>query len=174
MNYRLLIMGLWLVTVVVAGCGQSRPCDDREKAGVSGKPLDRGTFEAGLDPNDKRIVAFVSWLKRNGVTLEYSKNPAEVGWWRVAQPKPSEEYDVMFSIRTFPSWASEDQMRKAIDDFSLAYMFNGPAHLAMSYGGYSGTRPEAELPKSEDELPKIDGLPITKAVEKWFKEYKGR
>jgi hypothetical protein len=173
MNSRLLIMGLWLVTVVLGGCGQSRPYDDGQKAGVSGKPLDRATFEAGLDPNDKRIVAFVSWLKRKGVTLECSKNPAVVGW-RVAQPKSSEEYDVMFSIRTFPSWASEDQMREAIDDFSLAYMLNGPAHLAMSYGGYSGTRPEAELPKSEDELPKVDGLPITKAVEKWFKEYKAR
>jgi hypothetical protein len=53
-------------------------------------------------------------------------------------------------------------------------MINGPAHLAMSYGGYSGTGSEATLPKSEDELPKVDGLPITKAVEKWFQEYKDR
>ena len=136
--------------------------------------MDRATFEAGLNPNDKRIVALVSWLKHKGVTLECARPDENHGWWRITQPKISEDYEVGFSIRAFPSWASEDQMREAIDDFSLAYMLNAPAHLAMSYAGYRGTRPESETPKSEDELPKLDGLPIAKAVEKWFKEYKDR
>ena len=172
MNSRLLILDLWLLTVL-AGCGPSRPYDDGEKAGVSGKPLDRATFEAGLDPNDKRIVAFVSSLKHKGVTLEHAKPGADHGWWIITQPKISEDYDVGFSIRSFPPWASEEQMREALD-VNLAYMLNAPAHLAMSYAGYTGMRPESPLPKSEDELPKVDGLPITKAVEKWFREYKAR
>jgi hypothetical protein len=146
-----------LVATVIAGCGPPRPLDD-------------ATFNAGLDPNDKRIVALVSWLKHKGVTLEYTGSAEGGGWWRVTEPKASDEYDVGFSIRTFPSWASEEQMREALD-INLAYMLNAPAHLAMSYGGYHGKHADAKHPKSEDELPKVNGLPVTKAVEQWFKEY---
>jgi len=59
---------------------------------------------------------------------------------------------VVFSIRTFPTWALEEQMREALN-VNLAYMLNAPANLAMSYGGINGTHPEADMPKSDDELP---------------------
>jgi hypothetical protein len=171
MNYHLLILATCLLTAVIAGCGKSRPDDDRVQDAVSARPLGKATVHAGLDPNDKRIVALVLWLKHKGVTLEYAKSTEGDGWWRVTEPKTSDEYDVTFSIRSFPSWASEEQMREALD-VNLAYMLNAPAHLAMSFGGFSGRHPDARLPKSDDELPKVNGLPITKAVERWFMEYK--
>jgi hypothetical protein len=53
-------------------------------------------------------------------------------------------------------------------------MLNAPAHLAMSYAGFHGKNPEAKLPESDDELPKVNGVPVTKAVEGWFREYAAR
>ena len=171
MTWRLLAMSAGLLTAVVAGCGRSGPRDDLARSDVSGRPLDDATFNAGLDPTDKRIVALVSWLEGKGVALEYATSiEGDGGWWRVSRPKMSVEYDVVFSIRTFPSWASEAQMREALD-INLAYQLNAAAHLAMSFGGLSGTHPDAQLPKSDDELPKVHGLPITEAVEKLFREY---
>ena len=140
MKYHLLILATCLLTAVIAGCGQSRPDDERVPAAASAKHLDEATFNAGLDPNDNRIIALVAWLKRKGVTLEYAGSPEGSGWWRVATPKTSDEYDVTFSIRSFPSWASEAQMREALD-INLAYQLNAPAHLAMSYAICSGTHP---------------------------------
>ncbi len=64
-------------------------------------------------------------------------------------------------------------MRAALD-INLAYMVNSPARLAMSYGGTVGKTPEAKGPTSDDELPKVSGLPVTKVVEQWFTEYKVR
>ncbi len=151
------IMAACLVAAVLAGCGPPRQ-------------LDQATFDAGLDPSDQRIVALVTWFKHKGVTLEYKKGAEGGGWWIVTQPKISAVYDVVFSIRSFPSWASEAQMREALD-VNLAYMLNAPEHLAMSYAGNHG-HPDAKHPTSDDELPKVSGLPVTKAVEKWFKEYK--
>lgn len=160
MKYYSRIMAACLVSTVLGGCGPPRT-------------LDQATFDAGLDPSDKRIVALVAWLKHKGVTLEYTGSAEGGGWWRLTEPKTSAEYDVVFSIRSFPSWASEAQMRAALD-INLAYMLNARAHLAMSYGGTHGTHAESKLPKSDDELPKVGGLPVTKAVEKWFMEYKAR
>jgi len=145
-------------TSVAVGCGH--PSSQSEP------PPDNATINAGLDPTDARIVALVSWLEDRGVTLEYT--PAH-GDWRVTHPKTPDGYDVTFSIRSFPEWASEEQMRKALD-VNLAYMLNAPAHLAMSFAG-GRAHQNAKIPKSEEELPKLDGLPITKAVEKLFKEY---
>lgn len=150
-------MAAGLVAATLVGCGPPRQLDD-------------ATFEAGLDPSDQRIVALVSWIKQKGVTLEYQKGAGGGGWWVVTQPKISPDYDVVFSIRSFPSWASEAQMRKALD-INLAYMLNAPAHLAMSYAGTHGKRPDAKHPQADAELPKVGGLPVTKAVEQWFKEY---
>jgi hypothetical protein len=101
MNYHLLFMATCLLTAVIAGCGQSRPDDERVPAAVSARQLDQATFNAGLDPNDKRIVALVAWLKHKGVTLQYAGSPEGGGWWRVTEPKTSEDYDVTFSIRSF-------------------------------------------------------------------------
>src|SRR5262245_16713218 len=120
MNYHLRILATCLLTVVIAGCGKSRPADDRVPAAVSARQLDEPTFNAGLDPNDKRIVALGSWLKHKGVTLEFAGSTEGGGWWRVTEPKTSDEFDVTFSIRSFPAWASEAQMREALD-VNLAY-----------------------------------------------------
>jgi len=172
-NQRLLIAVL-LVTAVFAGCGRSRPDHDRVQAEVSTRQIDNATFHAGRDPSDKRIVAFIAWLKRKGVTLEFVKYAeGGGGCWRIAQPQISNEYVVYFLIHSFPSWASEKQMREALD-VNLAYMLNAPAQLAMSHACFSGKHPETKLPESDDELPKVNGLPVTKAVEGWFKEYTAR
>jgi hypothetical protein len=173
MNYHLLILATCLITAVLAGCGRSRPGDDRGQAGDPARQLDNATANAGRDPKDERIVSLVSWLKHKGVTLELRKPAEGAVEWRVTEPRTSDEYEVVFIIRGFPPGASEDQMRQALD-VNLAYMLNAPARLAMSYGGVNGTHPGAKLPKSDDELPMINGLPITKAVEAWFMEYEPR
>ena len=166
-------MAAWLLTAAIAGCGLSHT-GDRLPADVSQRQLEWATVYDRVDPSDKRVVAFVSWLKRQGVTLEYAKNAeGDGGWWRVTQPRISDEYNVTFSIASFPSSASEEQMREALD-VNLAYQLNAPAHLAMSYAGFSGNHPDAVLPKSDDELPKVNSLPVTTAVEKLFMEYKSR
>ena len=46
------------------------------------------------------------------------------------------------------------------------HMLNVPARLAMSRGGLRGT------PKSDEELPKLNGLPIKKAIRQLFMDYK--
>ena len=160
MNCYSRILAACFVAAVLAGCAPPRTLDD-------------ATFNAGLDPSDKRIVALVAWLKLKGITLEFPTDAEGSGWWRVTEPKTPADYDVVFSIRSFPAWASEAQMREALD-INLAYMLNAPAHLAMSYGGTVGKNPEAKGPASDDELPKVGGLPVTTAVEQWFKDYKAR
>ena len=78
-----LVMAAWLLTAAIAGCGQSRT-GDRVPADVSQRQLEWATVCDRVDPSDKRIVAFVSWLKSNGVTLEYAKNAeGDGGRWRV-------------------------------------------------------------------------------------------
>lgn len=171
MNSHLRILAGWLVTGGIVGCGPSSPHDDRARTDVSERQLDDATFSAGLDPSDTRIVALVSWLKHKGVTLEYTGSAEGGGWWKVVQPKTPADYDVVFSIRSFPAWASEKQMREALD-INLAYQLNAPAHLAMSFGGCTGTQAEAELPKTDEVLPMVNGVPVTQAVEQWFMEYK--
>jgi len=171
MNHHFLVMIMLLVITVVAGCGQPTAEDGRVQAGDSERPLDTATINAGLDPTDQRILALVSWFKRKGVTIEYIEQAEGHGnWWRITQPKISGEYDVTFSIRTFPVWASEHQMRHAINSINLAYILNAPAHLAMSYGGFAAATPDA-IPKSDDELPKLNGLPVTQAIQQLFKKY---
>jgi hypothetical protein len=169
-----LIVTAWLVVVVVAGCGRTGPDHDRVQGDVSARQLDNATFNAGSDPTDKRIVAFVAWVKRKGVTLEFEKHAeGDGGVWTIAQPHISEEYDVYFLIHGLPTWASEKQMREALD-VNLAYMLNAPARLAMSHAVFTGKHPEAKLPQFDDELPKVNGLPVTKAVEGWFRGYVAR
>ena len=170
MNFHLRILSTGLLAVL-AGCGWSRADEDGGLAGDSARQLDPATPNAGRDPKDKRIVALVSWLKDKGVTLELRKADGGAIEWRVREPKTPADYDVVFIIRSFPASASEEQMRKAIN-VNLAYVLNAPARLAMSHGGVSGTHPAAKLPKSDDDLPRVNGLPVTKAVEKLFKEYK--
>ncbi len=171
MNYQLQILAACFLTMVIAGCSKSRPNDVLVQAAGSAQQLDQATLNAGLDPSDRRIIALISWLKQKGVTLEYTGATKGGGWWRITEPRTSAEFDALFSIRSFPSWASEKQMREALN-VNLAYQLNAPAHLATSYAGFQGKHPDANLPRSDEELPKVNGLPITKAVERWFMEYK--
>jgi len=174
MKIQRLIIAIWLVTAVIAGCGRSRTGHHRVQGEVSARQIDNATFNAGRDPSDKRIVAFIEWLKRKGVALEFVKYAeGDGGCWRVAQPQISSEYEVYFLVHSFPSWASEKQMREALD-VNLAYMLNAPAQLAMSHACFSGKHPEAKLPESNDELLHANDLPVTKAVERWFQEYAAR
>jgi hypothetical protein len=169
MHYQLLIITVCFGIAGNTGCGAPRPEAD---AKVPARQLDDATFNAGLDPSDKRILAFVAWLKQKGVTLESDKNAESGGGnWRLIQPPTSDEYVVSFSIRSFPSWTTEQEMRMALD-VNLAYMLNAPEHLAMSHAMTRGTHPEAQLPTSDDELPKINGVPVTTAVEDLFKQYR--
>lgn len=128
--------------------------------------------QAGAEPKDPRIVAFVAWLKRQGVTLHYKRHDGGGGDWRIVRPRGSEEYDVIFYLRSFPAHATQEQMQAALMETSLAYQLNAQARLAMSYAGFRGTHPSANSPASEEELPQVDGLPVSKAVERWFRQYK--
>jgi hypothetical protein len=172
MNFQQFIIATGLVTAFIAGCGQ-QSTDELAPADVPARQLDAATFDAGLDPRDQRILDFVVWLKQKGIHLVYKNNPEGVGGnWKVIHPATSEEYDLIFSIRSFPSWATEAQMREALD-VNLAYVLNAPVHLAMSHAMTRGTHPDAKLPSSDDEFPKIDGVPIPKAVVELFKQYRG-
>ena len=171
MNNQLLVIVAILFASILSGCVKSSPQEPQRTVEKPETPLNNATINAGLYPNDPRIGAFVSWLKNEGVTLQYieQSNGHE---WKVARPTISDQYDVTFSIRTFPEWATENQMRDGIRTINLAYILNSRAHLAMSYGSLSetGTQPDAKLPQS-DELPKLNGLPITEAIQQLFKKY---
>jgi hypothetical protein len=164
------IFAMWLVTMAAAGCEPS-PSENLSAAAQAPRTLDRATFEAGLNPHDPRIRAWVAWLKQQGVVLECTNPKENRGEWRVVQPVVSDDYDVVFHIRSFPAWASREQMQAAIADVNLAYLLNAQAHLAMSYAGFRGKRPESKLAQSDDELPQVNHLPLTKAVEQWFMAY---
>lgn len=144
----------------------SNPID----VGHSGSKITNKILNDGLVPDD-RIEDFVSWLRSKGIHLEYVQS-RPTGMWKLTQPKGSDEYDVVFSIRSFPTWASEEQMQEALMRINLAYSLNASVHLALSYGSPHGTSPLAKLPSSPDELPKLGGLPVTEAVQKLFQEYR--
>lgn len=120
------------------------------------------------NPADPRVVAYVAWLKRNGVTLE---NIGGRGTWKVVSPRNSDKYDVTFHIGSFPEGTTEARMRAAANEGALAYMINAPARLAMSHAGTIGYEQEPRL-RTDDDLPKLNGVPVTKAVEQLFSKYK--
>lgn len=169
MKHPLLILAAGVVTTLVVGCGPSRAPGDVTPTAVLESPSGKAPKPTEFKPDD-RVVALLSWLEDKGVSLEVTRIVENYVECRVARPQISNDYDVVFSIRSFPPDASEKVMRQALD-VNLAYMLNAPAHLAMSYAGYVGNSPETQLPQTEEELPKVDGMPVTKAVEKGFREY---
>src|SRR5262245_7258659 len=120
MNYQSMALATCLVAVVLAGCSRSRPVEGRVQADTSAQGADKAAADARPDSPDKRVVALVSWLKRKGVTLELTGAAEDHSGWKVTRPKTSDEYDVVFHIRSFPASASEEQMRQALD-VNLAY-----------------------------------------------------
>src|SRR5262249_2038618 len=98
-------------------------------------PLPNKVINAGLNPKDPRILAFVAYLDKNGMTAVHNEAS---GYWHISRPAaPDGAYVV--SIRTFPEDASEKQMRMALQTINLAYKLNAPARIAMSYVGGHGT-----------------------------------
>lgn len=169
MTCHLPIFTVCLMIAGLSGCSQLSRDDLQGEAPV--RQLDEATINVGLDPRDARIVAFVAWLKQKGVTLEYVENAEDNGGnWRFIKPQTSDDYLVAFSIRSLPPWASSEQMREALD-INLKYMLNASEHLAMSHAMTSGTHPDAQLPKTDDELPKFHGVPVSKVVEELFGQY---
>lgn len=121
MRYHRLL--LTVVTVVAAsGCGTAtgefRPKD----------PLDLDVVNAGLDPTDKRILAFVAYCGTRGVRLVHAEKSE---WLLVDAIVPN--LDVYVSVRSFPASANEEQMLWALASISLACRLNARSHLAMSY-----------------------------------------
>ena len=160
MKHHFPIITVALITTVMAGRHELPTQDDRVQSAVPKRPLDLATIDAGLNPTDERIVALVSWLRSQGITLELEGS----GEWKVTQPEILDEYGLSYSIRSFPAWASEQQMRHGLMHINLAYILNAPAHLAMSYGRV----------RSHVELPKLGSLPVTKAIPQLFKQYEAR
>ena len=154
---------LLVATLAAGGCNRSRT--------DSQVPPGRPAFaEMQQNPADPRLVAYVAWLKRNGVALE---NMGGSGAWKVVSPRNSDKYDVTFHLGSFPEGTTEARMRAAANEGALAYLVNAAAHLAMSHAGTIGYEQE---PRSwtDDDFPKLNGVPVTKAVEQLFLKYKGK
>ena len=103
-----------------------------------GAPLDNAAINAGLDPQDHRIVALVAHFEAHGIKLVHERG----GWWRVTEPADL-DYDVIVSLRAFPEGASADQLQDALARINLAYLLNARAHVAMSYPSLRGASPGA-------------------------------
>ena len=101
-------------------------------------PLDTATINAGLDPQNSRIVALVAHFETHGIKLVHERG----GWWRVTQPANLGS-DVIVSLRSFPESASADQMQNALMQINLAYLLNARGHVAMSHPGLRGAGPGA-------------------------------
>jgi len=86
-------------------------------------------INAGLDPDSPRIQAFVGYLRTAGMTIEYVASDRS---WHAGR-----HGEVKMSIRTLPGWATEDEMKNALQQINLAYMLSPRAHIAMSYPSYS-------------------------------------
>ena len=167
MNHPALIVAALLLTGAVVSCGRPRPAGSPAPPEAEVEPL-----TINQDPADRRIIAYVAWLKRNGVTLENVRHDgAGSAEWRVVKPRNTDAYDVVFYLGSFPPGTSEKRMQVSVKSVNLAYLLNAPAHLAMSHGGTRGNSAEAQLP-SDDALPTLNGLPVTQAIEQLFVKYK--
>ena len=96
--------------------------------------IDLKTLSAGLDPNDPQVLAFVQYLAEHGLILKYGPKR----YWDVSNA----EFSVC--IRALPTWATEEEMQRALFQINLAYRLNAKAHIAMSYpiGEQSGPTQE--------------------------------
>jgi hypothetical protein len=104
--------------------------------------LSNKVVDAGLDPKQERILAYVAYLDRNGIKLQFEK---EVRHWRIIEPKHDDGW-LTVSIRTLPLSATEEQMRFALIR-NLAYDLNADAHIAMSGIGTWDSKKRTPLPE---------------------------
>jgi hypothetical protein len=122
-------------------------------------PLDNATVNAGLDPENPRILALVDYFETKGIQLVHDRG----GWWRVTRP-PTPKVDVIVSLRSFPESASAYQMRDALTRINLAYLLNAGARVAMSYPGLRGARPGA--------ITDVRIVQLQTRLERLFQEYR--
>lgn len=169
MNRSAFMVVALLLGAIVVSCDRSRPAAVPVPTGAEAEPM-----PINHDPTDRRIIAYVAWLNRNGVTLENVKNDDGAGSaeWKVVRPRNTDAYDVVFYLGSFPLGTPVKRMEASVKDTNLAYLLNAPAHLAMSHGGMRGNSSEAQLSRSDDALPTLNGLPVTKAVEQLFAKYR--
>lgn len=158
----MLTLTVLVATLAAGGCNRSRT----DSQVPSGRPA---FAEMQQNPADPRVVAYVAWLQRNGVTLENIGG----GAWKVVSPRNSDKYDVAFHLGSFPEGTTEARMRAAANEGALAYLVNAPAQLATSHAGLIGYEQEPRS-RTDDDFPKLNGVPVTKAVEQLFLKYKGK
>jgi hypothetical protein len=121
-------------------------------------PIDNTALNAGLNPQNHRVVAMVAHFETHGIRLAHESG----GWWRVTEPGGL-GHDVMVSLRALPEGASADQMQNALLQINLAYLLNAPAHVAMSYPSVRGAGPAATT--------EARFLALKDTLERLFREY---
>lgn len=122
-------------------------------------PLNDTVLNAGLDPQNRQILALVAHFDTYGVKLAHEKG----GWWRVTQPTiPG--FDVVVSLRSFPENSPASQLHESLARVNLAYVLNAGAHVAMSYPSLRGARPA--------DTADVRFVELKAKLERLFQEYR--
>jgi len=115
------------------------------------------------DKPDPQIQAVVDYFAKHGIKMEKAKE-----WgWHVVDPK-YDGYYILIALKSFPPSATEDEMKKVVEQTNLALMLNVPARLAMSYPGLRGDAPGE--PKFKQ--PDLKKLGIHDKMIKLFMDYR--
>jgi hypothetical protein len=93
--------------------------------------------------------ALASYFLRHGIELKPDGQLSH--WWIVTRPAAG-DFRVAVALRSFPLSATEQQMEDELMGISLAFILNAPAHIAMSYPGLRGTRPDSVQRSPADEV----------------------
>jgi hypothetical protein len=114
------------------------------------------------DKPDPQIQAVVDYFGKHGFKMEKAKE----GGWHVIDPKYDGWYINLY-FKSFPADATEDALRKQLQQVNVAFMLNVPARLAMSYPGLRGDAPGE--PKFKP--PDLKKLGIHDKMIKLFMDY---
>lgn len=115
------------------------------------------------DKPDPQIQAVVDYFGKHGFKMEKAKE----GGWHVIDPKYDGWYINLY-FKSFPADATEEAIRKQLQQINLAFMLNVPARLAMSYPGLRGDAPGE--PKFKQ--PDLKKLGIHDKMIKLFMDYR--
>lgn len=110
-----------------------------------------GQLPATRNSRPDPVASVVAYFRANGIELEEDAQLSN--WWIVARPSAG-DFRVSVAFRSFPPSSTEQQMREELLTISLGFILNAPAHVAMSYPGHQGTRPDAVLISPEAEATK--------------------
>ncbi|MFO0812287.1 MAG: hypothetical protein U0796_03660 [Gemmatales bacterium] len=115
------------------------------------------------DKPDPQIQAVLEYFARNGFKMEKAKE-----WgWHVVDPK-FDGYFILVTFKSFPTNATEKEMKQVVEQTNLALMLNAPARLAMSYPALRGDAPGEPKHKAPD----LKKLGIEDKMIKLFMEYR--